>query len=50
MQMQQALEGILLGTLLHAKPRPWSKEEIMVFLADIRNDFQNPKIHGQYDL
>jgi hypothetical protein len=50
MQMQQGLEGILLGTLPHAKPRPWTKEEIMVFLADIRNDFQNPKIHGQYDL
>lgn len=50
MQMQQGLEGILLGTLPHAKPRPWTKEEIMVFLADIRSDFQNPKIHGQYDL
>ncbi|ERF76624.1 hypothetical protein EPUS_04444 [Endocarpon pusillum Z07020] len=50
LQMQQGLEGILLGTLPHAKPRPWSKDEIMVFLADIRKDFQNPKIHGQYDL
>jgi hypothetical protein len=50
LQMQQGLEAILLGTLPHAKPRPWSKEEIMVFLADIRNDFRNPKIHAQYDL
>jgi hypothetical protein len=50
LQMQQGLEGILLGTLPYAQPKPWSREEIMVFLADIRNDFQNPKIHGQYDL
>ena len=50
LQMQQGLEAILLGTLPHAKPRPWSREEIIVFLADIRNDFGNPKIHAQYDL
>jgi hypothetical protein len=50
LQMQQGLEAILLGTLPHAKPKPWSKDEIMVFLADIRKDFQNPRIHGQYDL
>jgi hypothetical protein len=50
LQMQQGLEAILLGTLPHAKPKPWSRDEIMVFLADIRKDFQNPRIHGQYDL
>lgn len=49
LQMLEAVEAICLGTLPHA-PQPWSYEEIQVFLAGIRRDFTNRKIHGQYDL
>jgi SAM-dependent methyltransferase len=49
LQMQTAIEGICLGTLPHA-PQPWSDEEIQIFLAQIRNDMRNRKIHAQYDL
>lgn len=49
LQMLEAVEAICLGTLPHA-PEPWSYEEIQVFLAGIRRDFTNRKIHGQYDL
>jgi len=48
LQMQMAIEGICLGTLTNA-PQPWSVEEIQVFLAQIRDDLRNPKIHAQYD-
>ena len=49
LQMETAIEGICLGTLPHA-PQPWSNEKIQSFLAEIRNDLRNPKIHAQYDL
>ena len=49
LQMQTAIEGICLGTLPNA-PQPWTEEEIQVFLAQIRSDMRNPRIHSQYDL
>ncbi|KXL42988.1 hypothetical protein M433DRAFT_70868, partial [Acidomyces richmondensis BFW] len=51
-QMEQAVEGICLGVLTQLGPEaggPWTWEQIQVFLAEIRNDMRNKKIHGVYD-
>lgn len=49
LQMQMGMQGICLGTLCHTA-QPWSAEEVEVFLAEIRRDHRNPKIHALFDL
>ena len=51
-QMDKAIEAICLGVLTQLPPEaggPWSWEEIQVFLAGIRKDMRNKKIHSLYD-
>jgi hypothetical protein len=46
--LEDGLEGMtlrLLTQVLH-----WKPEEVMVLLANVRKDFRDPKIHGQFDL
>jgi len=51
-QMEKAVEAICLAVLPDLPPEaggPWSWEAVQVFLADIRKDMRNKKIHGLYD-
>ena len=51
-QMERGVEGVCLAVLPNLPPEvggPWEYEEVQVFLADIRKDMRNPKIHGLYD-
>ncbi|KAH0538562.1 hypothetical protein FGG08_004850 [Glutinoglossum americanum] len=47
-QRLEGLEGITLG--LFTRFLGWSREEILVFLTDVRKDLKNPKIHPCYNL
>lgn len=51
-QMEKAVEAICLAVFTQLPPEaggPWSWEAVQVFLADIRKDMRNKKIHGLYD-
>lgn len=51
-QMEKAIEAVCLGVLTELPPEaggPWAWSEIQVFLAEIRKDMRNKKIHGLYD-
>ncbi|KAJ9653700.1 hypothetical protein H2198_007157 [Neophaeococcomyces mojaviensis] len=51
-QMMKGAEAVCLAVLPMLPPEaggPWELEEIQVFLADIRKDMSNRKIHGVYD-
>ncbi|KAJ5655858.1 hypothetical protein N7507_007808 [Penicillium longicatenatum] len=42
-----ALEGWAMWLLTHfGEPEPWTKEEVQVFLAQVRVELKNPRIHG----
>jgi hypothetical protein len=44
--MLDNLEGLSLRPMI---ARGWEKEEISVFLADVRRDLKNPRFQMQYD-
>lgn len=51
-QMEKAVEGVCLAVLPNLPEEaggPWTYEEVQVFVAEIRKDMRNPKIHGLYD-
>jgi hypothetical protein len=52
LQLDEGLEGLTIGMLTKrtATENAWSMEEVQVFLAEVRVDLRNPKLHGQYDL
>lgn len=42
-----ALEGWALWLLTHfGEPEPWTKEEVHVFLAEVRKELKDPYIHA----
>ncbi|CAI7564089.1 unnamed protein product [Penicillium pancosmium] len=42
-----ALEGWAMWLLTHfGEPEPWTKEEVQVFLAKVRQELKDPHIHG----
>lgn len=41
------LEGFAMWLLTHfGEPEPWMKEEVQVFLAEVRVELKNPHIHA----
>jgi hypothetical protein len=46
MQFIDNLEGFSLRPM---SARGWEKEEIIVFLAEVRRDFKNPRFQMQHD-
>lgn len=45
-----ALEGWAMWLLTHyGPPKPWTKEEVQVYLAKVRSELKDPSIHG-YEL
>ncbi|KAI9867649.1 MAG: hypothetical protein M1813_008449 [Trichoglossum hirsutum] len=47
-QRLENLEGITLG--LFTRFLGWTSQEVLVFLADVRKDLRNPRIHPCYNL
>lgn len=42
-----ALEGWAMWLLTHfGEPKPWTKEEVQVFLAKVRKELKDPSIHA----
>ncbi len=50
-QMVNVLNGLQGFTMaLYTRVLGWSKEEVEVFLADVRKDMQNKAIHGYWNM
>lgn len=47
-QLEDGLEGFTLR--LYTQFLGWKADEVRVFLAKVRKDLQNPRIHTMYDL
>jgi hypothetical protein len=47
-QRLENLEGLTLA--LFTRFLGWSREEVFVFLTDVRKDLKNPRIHACYNL
>lgn len=42
-----ALEGWAMWLLTHfGEPKPWTQEEVQVYLATVRKELDDPRIHG----
>jgi SAM-dependent methyltransferase len=48
-QLDQSLEAIAMALLTNG-PKPWTPEEVQVFLVDVRKDMMDRKVHAMNEL
>lgn len=48
MQVNEGLEGLMLR--LYTTVLGWSEEEVLVLLAQVRRELNDPRIHAMFDL